>query len=48
MPIQFEGVYWGRAGDELLPLTADELRRVFDEAGPDFSAEFHRSATLPD
>lgn len=48
MPIQFEGVYWGRAGDELRPLTADELRRVFDEAGPDFSAEFHRSATLTD
>ena len=48
MPIQFEGVYWGRAGDELRPLTADELRRVFDEAGPDFSAELHRFATLGD
>jgi len=48
MPIQFEGVYWGRAGDELRPLTGDELRRVFDEAGPDFSAELHRSATLVD
>jgi ATP-dependent DNA helicase RecG len=48
MPIQFEGIYWGRAGDELRPLTADELRRVFDEAGPDFSAELNRSATLAD
>ncbi|MFN0105858.1 MAG: helix-turn-helix domain-containing protein [Bryobacteraceae bacterium] len=48
MPIQFEGVYWSRAGDELRPLTADELRRIFDEAGPDFSAELNRSATLAD
>lgn len=48
MPIQFEGVYWGRAGDELRPLAAEDLRRVFDEAGPDHSAELHRSATLAD
>ncbi len=48
MPIQFDGVYWGRAGDELRALTADHLRRVFDEAGPDFSAELNRSATFAD
>lgn len=46
MPIQFDGVYWGRAGDELRALTVDHLRRVFDEAGPDFSAELNRSATF--
>jgi ATP-dependent DNA helicase RecG len=47
-PIQFDGVYWARAGDELRSLPAEELRRVFDEAGPDFSAGKHPSATLAD
>jgi ATP-dependent DNA helicase RecG len=47
-PIQFEGVYWPRAGDELKPLSADRLRKIFDESGPDFSADFHPDARLRD
>ena len=36
-PIQYEGAYWMRAGEDLVPMTPDMLRSVFDEAGPDFS-----------
>ena len=48
VPIQFEGVFWSRAGDELRPLSPDRLRRVFDEAGPDYSAEFRPDASVDD
>ena len=48
VPIQYDGVYWSRAGDELRPLSADRLRRVFQESGPDFSAELHPEAGLDD
>ncbi len=48
VPISFEGAYWMRAGDSLAPMTADMLRRIFDEATPDFSAEVCRGATMAD
>jgi ATP-dependent DNA helicase RecG len=48
VPIQYEGVFWSRAGDELRPLSPDRLRRVFQESGPDFSAELHPDAGLDD
>jgi ATP-dependent DNA helicase RecG len=48
VPIQANGIYWKRAGDALVPLTPQELRTIFDEAGPDFSAELHPSATSSD
>lgn len=48
VPIQYEGVFWSRAGDELRPLSQDRLRRVFQESGPDFSAEVHPDATVDD
>ncbi len=48
VPIAFEGAYWMRAGDSLAPMTADMLRRIFDEARPDFSAEVCRGATMAD
>ena len=48
MPITVEGAYWMRAGEDLAPMTPDMLRRVFDEAGPDFSAEICPKATLAD
>jgi len=47
-PIQYGGVFWSRAGDELRPLSPDRLRRVFQESGPDFSAELHPDAGLDD
>jgi ATP-dependent DNA helicase RecG len=48
MPIAVDGAYWMRAGEELVPMTADQLRRIFDEAGPDFSAEPCLGATIAD
>jgi ATP-dependent DNA helicase RecG len=48
VPIQADGAYYARSGDSLGPLRPEELRKIFDEAGPDYSAEFHRSAGLSD
>ncbi len=48
VPIQADGAYYARSGDSLVPLRAEDLRKIFDEAGPDYSAEFHPSATLAD
>src|SRR5581483_424251 len=38
-PVQYEGRYWMRTGESLVPMTPDMLRRIFDEAGPEFTAE---------
>lgn len=48
VPVQFDGVFWSRAGDELRPLSPDRLRRIFEESGPDFSAELHPDGGLGD
>ena len=47
LALQYEGTYWMRAGDDLLAMSAERLREIFLEAGPDFSAEPSR-ATLAD
>lgn len=48
MPIQYHDGYWMRGDEDLIPMTADLLKRIFDEAGPDFSAEICPRATLAD
>jgi ATP-dependent DNA helicase RecG len=48
LPVQCDGIYWARAGDELRAMFTPELQRAFDEAGPDFSSEVHPSANLGD
>jgi ATP-dependent DNA helicase RecG len=48
MPIQYEGAYWMRGGQDLMPMTPDVLQRIFAEAGPDFSAEICTRARLDD
>ena len=48
MPIGHRGVYWMRAGQDLVPMTPDRLRQIFHEAGPDFSAEICGRASLED
>lgn len=47
-PIAYDGAYWMRAGEDLVPMTPDMLKRIFAEAGPDFSAEICANATLDD
>lgn len=41
---QYKGSFWMRAGDALVPMTDDQLRRIHAETGPDFSAEFCATA----
>jgi len=48
VPIAVDGAYLMRAGQDLVPMTPDQLKRIFDEAGPDFSAEICRNASLSD
>jgi len=48
MPIAVDGRYWMRAGESLTAMTPDMLKRIFDEAAPDFSAETCERATLAD
>jgi len=48
VPIPVKGAYWMRSGEELMPMTPDMLQRIFAEAGPDFSAEICKQATLTD
>jgi len=48
MPIEVNGAYYMRAGDELRPMTQDQLRRIFDETAPDFSAEPCPQSSLDD
>jgi len=45
---QYKGAYWMRAGDSLVPMTDDQLRRIHNEAGPDFSAEICPGAAPTD
>ena len=47
-PIQYEGAYWMRAGEDLAPMTADMLKRIFEEVCPDFSAEICPRASVSD
>jgi ATP-dependent DNA helicase RecG len=48
VPIAVDGAYWMRAGEDLVPMTPDQLRRIFNEVGPDFSAEVCQRAVLAD
>jgi ATP-dependent DNA helicase RecG len=47
-PIPYRGAYWMRAGEDLVAMTPDMLKRIFDEADPDFSAENCKGASLAD
>ncbi|MCY1510679.1 hypothetical protein D9M68_450670 [compost metagenome] len=38
-PLHFEGAYLMRSGENLVPMSADQLRRIFAEGRPDFLAQ---------
>lgn len=48
VPLSFDGTYWMRRGEELVPMTEDMLKRIFDEAINDFSAQICQGAALSD
>ena len=45
---QYKGSFWMRAGDALVAMSDDQLRRIHEETGPDFSAEICAGACLED
>lgn len=47
-PVQYKGAYWMRSGEALVPMTSDQLKRILDEAEPDFSATTCARATFND
>ncbi|MFO8074057.1 MAG: putative DNA binding domain-containing protein [Polyangia bacterium] len=46
VPIAADGDYVMRSGESLTSMTPEQLRSIFDEAGPDFSAEICPGADL--
>ncbi|HEY3790069.1 MAG TPA: ATP-binding protein, partial [Urbifossiella sp.] len=48
MAWQIHGKFLKRAGDDLAPMSADELKVIFAETGPDFSAEVCPKAGISD
>lgn len=46
VPVAIDGKYYARSGDALRPMTQEELRQIFDEGGPDHSAQVEPEATL--
>lgn len=47
-PLHHKGRYLMRSGESLVPLTPDQLRRIFEESTPDFSATICPDATPAD
>ncbi|MGH9338488.1 MAG: AlbA family DNA-binding domain-containing protein [Acidobacteriota bacterium] len=45
---QDRGTFWMRSGDAVVPMSDERLRRIHEEAGPDFSAEICSDARLSD
>ncbi|TAK54304.1 MAG: transcriptional regulator [Gammaproteobacteria bacterium] len=45
---QYKGSFWMRAGDALVPMSDEQLRRIHAETGPDFSAGICAAARLSD
>jgi ATP-dependent DNA helicase RecG len=48
IPIQYNGKYLMRGGEDLAPMTHDQLKRILDEAEPDYSAGICAGASLAD
>lgn len=48
VPIQHHGIYWMRRGEELVSMIPDMLKRIFNEAEPDFTALICPHAKMSD
>ena len=48
MPMEYRGAYWMRRGEDLVPMPPEVLKRIFDEAQPDYSAQTCDGAMLAD
>ena len=47
-PLDFDGAYLMRAGEDLVPMTPDQLRRIFAEGQPDWLAQAARQDASAD
>lgn len=47
-PLDFEGAYLMRAGEDLVPMTPDQLRRIFAEGLPDWFSQAARQGASAD
>lgn len=47
-PLHHEGTYLMRAGEELVPMSPDQLRRIFAEGGTDWFGQSARDGASPD
>lgn len=48
MPVKYDGIYWCRQADSLVPMPEVRLRAIFEEGGHDFSADCCPRASLRD
>ena len=48
VPLQYRGASYMRVGESLEPMTPEQLKKIFDEAQPDFSAEICNGSTISD
>lgn len=48
MPLHYEGSYLMRVGEDLVPMSADQLKRILAEGGPDWFERPAREAASPD
>ena len=48
LPVLYDGVAWIYEGDTLKPMPEDMRRRIYEEAGFDFSGSICRAAKLND
>jgi ATP-dependent DNA helicase RecG len=46
--VQVDGVAWWRKGDSLIPMSSEEMSRIFAEAGHDFSFDICNDASIND
>lgn len=48
VPIKYDGIYWMRKEDSLVPMSEERLREIFAESGHDFSADICPDARFDD
>ena len=46
--VRYKNIYWMRRDEDVVPMTDDMIRRIFDETRLDFSADIHPNVTVDD
>jgi ATP-dependent DNA helicase RecG len=46
--VRFRNIYWMRRDEDVVPMTDDMIRKIFDENRLDFSADIHPGASIDD